>query len=317
MHLLWQAFDKEHPAHNPEIVKKIENIFLKVFTAIDDWIAKFIQINPEADVLVFSGSGMGPNYSGWHLLPEVLKKLGMTSVSNGNGSEKSGFKKFLPSKKWGAYRIRKVEDTLSLNVIETLRRIIPRRIWDYSTRAILFAASDWKTSKAFSLPNDNSGAIRINLKGREPNGIVEPGEEYDELCNFLTNELLQLINIDSKTNAVEEVIRVDKIFKGDNLHDLPDLIVKWKVDKPVRGFQSPSVGTIYGENPERRSGGHRSISFFTGSGPDFSEGKILDHINLLDIPPTILHLLGVDVPQDYDGNVIHDMFKNKKPELLT
>ena len=310
MHLLWQVFDKDHPAHNPEVIKKVENIFLEIFSSIDKWISRFISIYPHADFIVFSGSGMGPNYGGWHLLPEILKRLGL-GPSSEKKTETNNFKKILPSKKWGAYRIRKVEDTLSINIIESLRRIIPRRIWDKWTRTILFAGTDWENSKAFSLPNDNSGAIRINLKGREPKGIVEPGEEYNSLCDFLSKELSQLTNVDTGKAAIEEVIRIDKILSGDNINDLPDLIIKWKGDAPIRGMQSPGIGTVYGENPERRSGGHRSISFFISSGPNFNEEKNVNEISIMDFAPTILHHQGVAIPEDYDGKVVREILKEE------
>jgi predicted AlkP superfamily phosphohydrolase/phosphomutase len=311
MHLLWQVFDKDHPAHNPEVTKKVENIFLETFKAIDNWIGRFIEIYPEADFIVFSGSGMGPNYCGWHLLPEILVRLGLGPSNKKETDKIKPINKFLPSKKWGAYRIRKVEDTLSIKAIETLRRIIPRRLWDKWTRTILFAGTDWENSKAFSLPNDNAGAIRINLKGREPKGIVEPGEEYNSLCKFISEELSQLINVDTGKTAIEEVIRIDEIFSGDNINDLPDLIIKWKGDAPIRGLQSPKVGSVYGENPERRSGGHRSISFFIGAGPNFPEEKSVDQISIMDIAPTILHLQDVSIPEDYDGKVIGKILRKE------
>ena len=180
MHLLWQTYDPEHPAHDPKIKLPFENIFLDLYQKIDEWVRRFQELSPDASVIVFSGSGLGPNYAGWHLLPEVLEKIGM--AANGSGKSSTRNAALLPMRRWGSYKIRKVEDTLSVNVIESLKKVVPAAIWDKATRRLLYAGSRWDESKAFCLPNDYSGAIRVNLQGREPNGLVAPGDEFARVC---------------------------------------------------------------------------------------------------------------------------------------
>jgi predicted AlkP superfamily phosphohydrolase/phosphomutase len=80
MHLLWQTFDRDHPAYSPDIRLPFDNVFLDLYRKLDAWIGRFMEVMPQASVMVFSGSGLGPNYSGWHLLPAVLDKLGRDSL---------------------------------------------------------------------------------------------------------------------------------------------------------------------------------------------------------------------------------------------
>ncbi len=326
-HLLWQVLDESHPNYNPKIAKTFENAFLELYSTIDAWISKFIEAVPEATFLVFSLSGMGPNYSGWHLLPEVLQRMGMTT--DVHKDDDSGiltswlsdifksFVEFLPTKKWGSYKIRKLEDSLSLRTIEIARQIIPRRLWDKWTRQLLYAGNNWKWSRAFCIPNDYTGAIRINLKGREPHGLVEPGKEYDALCDELINELSTMVNPDTGKKAVSEVLIIDKLYQGEHIWDLPDLIVKWAGDAPIRALYSPRIGTISGENPERRTGAHRPYGFLVASGKHISRGKTIEGASIMDIAPTILYLMGQPVPRDMDGNVLIDIidedFKANNP----
>jgi len=78
---------------------------------------------------------------------------------------------------------------------------------------LLYAGNNWRWSRAFCIPNDYTGAIRINLKGREPNGIVEPGREYDDLCDELVSEIDNLVNPDTGKRMVSEVLRISEALQ--------------------------------------------------------------------------------------------------------
>jgi predicted AlkP superfamily phosphohydrolase/phosphomutase len=157
------------------------------------------------------------------------------------------------------------------------------------------------------VPNEFHGAIRINLKGREPNGLIEPGMEYDKFCEELIDKLSSLINVGTGVNAVSEVVRVDRVYQGDQISELPDLIVKWVGDAPIRALHSPYVGTVMGEPPDFRTGAHRPYGFLIASGKEICEGKILERGNIMDIAPTILYLMGQTVSREIDGKVLIDI----------
>ena len=304
MHLLWQTYDKDHPAYDPSVKLPFDNIFLDLYKKLDAWIAQFIAKSPEAAVMVFSGSGLGANYSGWHLLPEVLEKIGMSSAQE-NGSA-SNLAKFLPMRAWGAYKIRNVEDSVSLNVIEFFKKVLPASIWDKTTRRLLYAGNRWADSKAFCLPNDYSGAIRINLQGREPSGLVSPGDEYQNVCTEIASELKALINPDTGRPAVSDVIKLHELYPNEELGDFPDLIVTWASDAPITSLTSPRIGTIRGEFPERRSGAHRDDCFLISNEPLTQHSSDSDRPDILDIAPTIFDLLSVDIPDHFDGTSLLD-----------
>jgi predicted AlkP superfamily phosphohydrolase/phosphomutase len=297
MHLLWQTYDRSHPAHDAKLALPFDDIFLTLYRRLDELLGRFLETMPGASVIVFSGSGFGPNYSGWHLLPEVLQRLGVAAdPTKKDGAVAGGM---LPMKKWGAYRIRKVEDFLSLGVIEALKKFLPRSIWDKGTRRLLHAGSRWAESRAFCLPNDYTGAIRVNLRGREPKGIVEPGVDYEALIARLTRELLALVNPASGKPAVARVVRLDREYPGQPLGDFPDLIVVWANDAPITALESPSIGVVSGDFPERRSGAHRNDCFLLSNEKLAApEGA---RASLLDVPPTIFRLLSRQVPAHFDG----------------
>ncbi len=298
MHLLWQTYDRDHPDYDASRKLPFDDIFLSLYEQLDALLGRMLEAMPGATALVFSGSGFGPNYSGWHLLPEVLEKLDVAASPAEGGNSALGA--LLPMKKWGAYKIRKVEDALSLGVIETLKSVLPKKIWDPLTRRLLYAGNRWAESRAFCLPNDYTGAIRVNLKGREPRGRVAPGEEYEALIGMLTRELLALVNRDTGRPAVARVVRMDREYPGCPLGDFPDLVVVWANDAPITALASPAIGVVSGDFPERRSGAHRDDCFLL-SGARLNAPEQGGRASLLDVPPTIFGLLSREPPSHFDG----------------
>lgn len=303
MHLLWDGLDRSHPRSGPGKTPGSRDLFRELFGRIDRAIGDLQAARADADILVFSLSGMGPNVSGWHILPDVLERIGMGPGKRDAGS----FRSWLPMPRWGSWKTRALEDLVSLRVIEAARSILPSRWWDRWTRSILHAGNRWRESRAFCVPNDYSGAIRINLKGREPCGMVDPGTEYAVVCDEIADALLELVHGETGRPVVREVVRTREIYAGEHLDALPDLLVLWSGESPVNGVCSPRIGRIDLDFPERRTGAHRPRGFLVASGPRIAEGPIPETVHLMDLAPTILHLAGVEIPARYDGRVLSEM----------
>jgi predicted AlkP superfamily phosphohydrolase/phosphomutase len=88
--------------------------------------------------------------------------------------------------------------------------------------------TNWAKTKAFSIPALNTSFVRVNLRGREPQGIIEPGPEYERLLNQIEADLRQLVDVRSGKPAVERVIRTAEAFRCGPPWVLPDLSVEWK-----------------------------------------------------------------------------------------
>mgnify|MGYP003694551411 CR=1 FL=1 len=85
---------------------------------------------------------------------------------------------------------------------------------------------DWKTTRAFSLPTDQYGWIRLNLAGREAQGIVSV-DQYDETCEQLEAMLLALTT-ESGASLVRDIVRTAASAKCALGNPLPDLVVHWE-----------------------------------------------------------------------------------------
>ncbi len=299
MHLLWDMLDGQHPDHNTDRARRYCATFREIFATIDTFIGEAWAERPESGVVVFSLSGMGANFSGWHVLPELLGRLGF-----GPAGDRDGERTRRSTLRGGPWTLRVLERFASPRLIQAAKAAVPARLWDRWARQLLFAGSGWSESRAFWLPNDYTGAIRINLQGREPNGLVAPGREYQAVSREIAETLLELVNIDTGRPVVREVIHTRDAMPGEHVDSLPDLLAVWESDAPVAGVRSPRVGEIRCLSPERRTGAHRPEGFFAASGAPFAPGASCEGAHIVDIAPTFLHLLGVEPLTDRDGRVL-------------
>ena len=86
----------------------------------------------------------------------------------------------------------------------------------------LFLNVDWSGTRAYAF---GLNGLYVNLRGRERNGIVAPGTEYQQLLDELEADLLGMSDPESDQNPVTLVVRTQRDFQGGNLDLAPDIIV--------------------------------------------------------------------------------------------
>lgn len=166
---------------------------------------------------------------------------------------------------------------------------------------------DWSRSTAYSM--GNFGQIYINLEGREPQGIVSPGVEYEQLLEELTVRLKDLVDPVTGEAVIEHVFRREDVYKGPYAKDSPDLMfftrdMQYKA-MGLSDFSSPRVfDPIYGTTGHHRMNG---VMICQGNGV-VREGAQLDGARIQDLAPTVLYVMGVPIPKAMDGEVLLDLF---------
>jgi predicted AlkP superfamily phosphohydrolase/phosphomutase len=93
-------------------------------------------------------------------------------------------------------------------------------------RPTMLPVYDWDNTRAFSLPTDQYGWIRVNLMGREAQGSV-PLDQYDELCHQLEKLLLALTTEEGQV-LVRDITRTAPQATSALSNPLPDLVVHWR-----------------------------------------------------------------------------------------
>ncbi|HEX5438111.1 MAG TPA: alkaline phosphatase family protein [Gemmatimonadaceae bacterium] len=290
-----------------------------LYQEIDRGIGRIIESLPkDTTVFVVSGDSIGPNHSGWHLLPDVLRRLGLLAepAVNTTADDQGVDGEPAPRARPGWDPVRALRDALPKDFRKGLARRLPTALRDRLARRVDTAGIDWSRTRAFALPTDLEGCIRINLAGREPLGIVQPGAEYDRLCDEMTMALRELVNPDTGERAVRDVIRTDRQLSGPRSAFLPDLVVLWSAAAPITALQSERIGTVSAPSPDGRTGTHTAPGLLIGSGPGMTSGSFPRGAHVRDLAPTILSLYGIERPAYMDGAMlVSSSFANQTGDL--
>lgn len=196
-------------------------------------------------------------------------------------------------------------------LVETLKTISPDRLLKAFPRENLII--DWNDTRAY-YSSEYSQGIRINLKGREPNGIVNPGFEYERLRDDIIRELYRLRDPMTFQNVIDVVYRREELFHGDCLDLAPDVIFVPRnydyVLKPSKRTSRSFIGNAKDLYPIYSAQCPNGL--FMIYGPDISHGANINHIAPYDITPTILDFLGLPLPKDLDGKVLREVLANNE-----
>jgi predicted AlkP superfamily phosphohydrolase/phosphomutase len=297
-HYLWHCGDPDYPTHPASAgeVNLVRDVYAGVDAAIGDILAS---LDDRTTVIVTSGDGMGPNYSGCHLMPEMLHRLGHYHAGGvgGGATRSTATKKGL---------LASLRQAVPFGLRQSITRCLPRPVRYRMSMKWVNSGIDWPRTKLFCIPNSNEGYFRVNLRGREPQGIVDSGAEYQDLVGSLCEELVRLRNPANGRPAADQVFDMDRVFSGARRGDLPDAVINWDPAARVTDrIESPGAGVIHGLAGHAISpfynGNHRAAAFAVARGPGLGAGQTLDGGNILDIAPTVLSLLGVDAPAHYEG----------------
>jgi predicted AlkP superfamily phosphohydrolase/phosphomutase len=139
----------------------------------------------------------------------------------------------------------------------------------------------------------------VNLVGREPNGRVHP-DDYDDVCRYLARELSQVVNVESGEPIVDAVWRSDELYGPAAREVLPDLLVDWKVRRPIETGYSPTTGIVQLRDEWWRTGDHEPDGLVLALGADVRPGTSMPDLRTEDIAPTIADALDVTL-EDVDG----------------
>lgn len=279
-HYLWPRSAGATPDTNDPEFAAIR----RVYEAIDAAVGKIVESLPDhTSLLLVSGDGVMTNNCGWHLLPDVLTELGYSVPPSPEESGQKSRKLSLGS----------IKALMPKKVRRLIADSLPWWLRDKIGASINASRIDWARTRAFALPTDLEGCIRINLKGREPEGIVEPGEEYETLCRDIAADMRKLVNPDTGAHVVKDVWIVHEQFEGPMADHLPDITITWHNDAPISALRSDTMGTVTGESPDPRTGTHSTQGFSLAFGSRFSSGATAKG-HITDLGPTALALLGLD-----------------------
>jgi predicted AlkP superfamily phosphohydrolase/phosphomutase len=179
-----------------------------------------------------------------------------------------------------------------------------------------YSVVDWPRTRAFSY--GTFGNIVVNVRGRERDGIVDPGDEYERVRDELAAKALEIRGPDGEP-IVAGVYRREDLFDGPELEKVPDLLVEFRdyewLGKGNLKSRSTSLWDTIELEPgssHRYVGSHRHEGIFALSGPSATSAERA-MIGIADVAPTVLYLLGERIPAELEGRLVAEAIE---PELL-
>lgn len=307
-HKCWKYLDTAHPEHaglDPREIEKYRQTIPDVYARIDSALGHWLDsLDDDVTLIVVSDHGAGPLNKFLHL---------------NNWLVREGFMHFKPT---ALARVKHAAFRLGLtpsNVFDALAKLrlglvdgATNRIKSDMARNgrttlaqrlfLSWADVDWSRTQAYTLGGNYTG-VYVNLHGREPQGCVMPGLAYEAVRDRLTERLMRWTDSDTGRPVVERVYPREALHCGPFADRAPDVIFD-TVGEAYVGFGGHEfAGNALMAPSALFNGHHRMDGMVLLAGRDVRPGPLGPHC-IVDIAPTVLHLLGHSIPAAVDGKVI-------------
>jgi predicted AlkP superfamily phosphohydrolase/phosphomutase len=305
-HAMWKYVDPSHNRFDAAGAASFGPAFKRVYQHIDAYVGQMIErLTDDTTVIVMSDHGFGPLHytvnlnlflldqgllqlkkGAWTRLKTGLFRAGLTPASIWHLIERAGLQNYV----WQVSR-------------SARNRVV--------SRFLSFDDVDWSRTLAYSI--GHVGQIYINLRGREPEGIVEPGAQRAAVQQRVIDALRQLSHPETDEPMVDQVIPGDTIVSGPYASRSADLHL---VLDGYRAIAFPLFAAdrhIVTRQIRGDSGCHRRHGIFIAWGSGIRSGASVEDARIMDLAPTILHLMGLAVPDDMDGRVLTSALSLTRP----
>ncbi len=301
-HAMWKFMDQTHPLYDPAKAAKYGNAIRDYYCYLDEKLAPIVDgLGDDTTLIVMSDHGFGPFHKFIHVNNWLLQE-GFMAVHQGLSTKlkHSLFRRgFSPMN---------VYDTLMRMGLGALKREVVRGQGQglLKTFFLSFEDIDWQRTQAYSL--GNVGQIYLNVAGREPHGCVQPGAEYEQVREAIIARLAELRDPETGEAIAEHIYRREEIYQGPHLDKAPDIVFLPK-RLEYFGFGEYEFGSHQIVEAMRRgiSGTHRMNGVFMAYGAAIRPGATVENASLYDLAPTILRLMGEQIPAHMDGRVLDEV----------
>jgi predicted AlkP superfamily phosphohydrolase/phosphomutase len=287
--------------------RRLADAVRTTYAALDEAVGSLMaEAGPDTDVVVLSDHGAGPLHSGLSLRKALAEADLLAEMHVGR------------LRCWRRWAIRAVARGLPYRFKRALPLLLPG-----VTRRLsgLAAAGSVDYRRSLAYPLSSVHGIFVNVRGRQPWGIVEPGAEYEDVRERVISVLLQVRDPRTGRPVLRAVHRREDVWSGERLEQLPDLVVEPEdYGHVMQTFGEDPGGEVIYRLPEmdwgalQHLGGHRPDGILLAVGPHVRHTQVKGAA-IVDVPATVLALLGCPIPEDFDGRVLSEMLTDDVPTL--
>ncbi len=299
-HFFWKFMDRNHVGYPGP--NSFSNAVLDIYREADLAIGEALErLGPDDHIVLLSDHGMEPTHTNVHLTSWLIDEgyLVLRSERRQATSEvmyRAGFQR-----ERLVYALKKAK-------LGWLPKLFPERMKDKVPRARKTFKEiennvDWSQTRAY-FPSAGGRAIWINLEGREPAGIVDPAD-FEALRSEIV-EKLKALRDDAGRPVVRMALTREEAYSGEFIADAPDIALLAEDGFYfAEGIERPVLRPNGTKNTEK-SGNHHVDGIVAVFGPGVRRDFGLEGSRIVDVAPTVLHLMGLPTQKDMDGRVLEE-----------
>ena len=300
-HYLWDLTQIETAGVDEKTLAALRGARDACYESFDQQLGRIMDAAPEdARVVAFALHGMGPNDGWYEVLPRIVEQI-----------HRGG--KVAPPPKHGV--VFRIKNALPWTLVRQVTRRIPHA-WNKALIPLWSRRMyDWPNTRYFTLPMDYNGYIRLNIKGREKEGCINPAD-VEGVIKELGEALRSFRDIETGKPVIRGVFKVDDLVGADapRRRFLPDLVVLWNPPHSIAqstGVVSEKFGEVRwlkgARNASGRSGNHTPHGWFAAAGPGIQPGESDRAHDSADLIPTVFEWLGASRPSAFAGKPIEEL----------
>ena len=310
-HALWDFLCPETEKGRSKFARDVRQLIIRYYELIDSyigWICKTIE--DKGNIFVMSDHGFGP-LKGKLFVNKWLADNGFLNYHNVKRRSFLLKNRLTSVLKWIPGRLD----------ISNLTKKLPVKGSGSEENGVndLLACIDWSRTKAYSASNTEQG-IYINLSGRESEGIVQPGKDYERVRDTIIEKLRRLTHPYDGKPMVSQVRKREDVYSGPFVREAPDILFAFR-DGEYSGDVKPVNQLIQDSSWTTGSGTHRMKGIFMGWGKDIKYKERVHGTRIVDIVPTICYLMDVPIPAGIDGNlltgILNERFLEARPPMYS
>ena len=312
-HKCWKYLDPSHPEHDLSATRANQTVYKEtipeIYSLVDASLGPWLDtLDENTTVMIMSDHGAGPLVKFLHLNNWLIREGYLRFKTSALARLKHiAFRLgFTPA------NVFDLVSKLGLGIVDRSTDKIKREMAGKEQTTPLqriflsWSDVDWSQTRAYALGGNFTG-FYLNVRGREPHGCVNPGQEYETLREELAARLTTWKDLDTGETVVERVLYREELYQGPFAMRAPDLVFITKGEAYTgHGGHEFASNHLMATSPVF-NGHHRMEGMITIAGEGVRVGRLASH-QIVDVAPTVLYLLGYPIPADMDGEVIQQAF---------
>ena len=274
-HCLMEYIHPEHPKYNELKDGPVAKQVRGVYQQLDDGLARLLERTDDDDLVIFMSDHGHQACTRTCTMDRILQNLGYLEFGKGSFA--------FNLIRWGP------------------GRRIARRLYDifklHGKISIPASPIEWSKTRAYTSVVSTGEGVSVNLKGREPGGIVD-AKDYEKVRDEVAASLSAFRDPETGDAPISKIYRKEEVLSGKFLDIAPDLLL---VPAP---FYSLTHAKGMVEEADWLSGDHRLEGVVVATGPEVKPGPMSETAELIDLGPTSMAALGVPSAVPRDGKVL-------------